>query len=142
MGSVGVEMTLGATSRDLNEEEQRLNSNSRITPTYLQNRTVFSPTRNSGGGHGHGNTSTKSNQSNNNKPVAYGGYGHAYNKKVVQQQQGGFSTSNGSDASSSTLGARPMEKRMQAVRDRDNNYSNNDNGNDNDNSVRTTVSTI
>merc|ERR1712238_594469 len=37
-----------------------------------------------------------------------------------------------------------MEKRMQAVRDRDNNYSNgNGNGNDdNDNSVRTTVSTI
>mmetsp|Transcript_37818 Transcript_37818/g.43522 ORF Transcript_37818/g.43522 Transcript_37818/m.43522 type:complete len:1145 (-) Transcript_37818:170-3604(-) len=140
--SVGIEMTLGATSRDQNEEEQRSRNNSnnniRITPTYLQNRSVFSPTRSGqhghGHGYGHGNTSTKSNQSNG----SHGGYGYGHNKKVVQQQ-GRFPTSTKSSASASTLGARPMEERLQVVRDRDNNYNN---GNDNDDDDRTTVSTI
>jgi len=104
--SVGIEMTLGATSRD--QEEERIH----ITPTYQQSRSVFSPTgRNSGG----------STCNPPNRP-AYGGYAHVYNKKVQHDYSG-------SEVSTSTLGARPME-RMQEAYD------------DNNNDDRTTLSNI
>ena len=86
--SVGDAVTLGARSRDKEDDEEQ--GSIRFSPSYEQSRSVFSPT-------GKSNTSgpTSSNPPNRH---AYGYAGNLYNNRAR------------SEASTSTLGARPMEK--------------------------------
>jgi hypothetical protein len=86
--SVGEEMTLGARSRDKEDDEQQ--GSIRFSHSYEQSRSVFSPT----------GKSNASGPTTSNPPdrLAYGYAGNLYNNKAR------------SEASTSTLGARPMEK--------------------------------